>query len=279
MMKQSVWSGYFLEKEPEEMIKIFAEMGFQYCELSYEHADMLIQRKGDLKNIGEAFGRYAREQGIQLLQGHLPLRLKICQNTGDLEIMKQYLMLFDAIGVKYCVLHCDKFLEVPGLSKDEIFKRNLQALKELEKFILNTELVICLENLNIYPITAEELMKLLEELDEEHFGICLDTGHLYMNQGDLLEFVKRAGRKILALHIADNEGKRDQHMMPYGKGGIDFISVFRELKRIGYDGLYNLEIPGEVHAPFEVKLLKLEYIHKMMNVLDKLSAVREEVMV
>jgi sugar phosphate isomerase/epimerase len=112
---------------------------------------------------------------------------------------------------------------------------------------------------------------MIDKLDDKHFAICFDTGHLNMNGGDLIDFVRKGGKKIKALHIADNEGREDQHMMPCGRGHIDFITIFKELKAVGYDELYNLEIPGENGGPFEVRILKLKYILQMMDILDRLS--------
>lgn len=270
-MKKSVWSAYFLEKSPEDMVELFEKTGYKYSELSFEHGEMLIERDEDTVRTGKDFKSFASAHGISFLQGHIPLCLKICQNSEDMETMKKYLDLYNAIGIKYCVIHCDKFLEL-NLTIDEIKERNIKALKELGEYIKDTELVICIENLNVFPITADVILDMLSELDEEHFAICLDTGHLHMNNGDLTEFVQKAGHRIKALHIADNEGERDQHLMPCGKGGIDFVSVFKEIKKFGYDGLYNLEIPGESEGiPLEVRMLKLDYINKMMDVLDKLS--------
>lgn len=270
-MKKSVWSGYFIEYGPEEMVELFEKAGYKYCELSFEHADTLIERSEDVVRTGKDFRTYAMTHGMHFTQGHLPMRLKICQNRDDLEMMKKYLDLFEGIGIRYCVVHCDKYLEVPNMTLEEVRDRNIEVFQELGEYIKDTDMVICLENLNIFPIHAENLLGMLEHLDQKHFAICFDTGHLHMNQGDVVEFVKKAGSRIKALHIADNEGSRDQHMMPCGKGGIDFVAVFKELKKTGYDGLYNLEIPGETNAPLEVKLLKLDYINKMMDVLDKLS--------
>lgn len=72
---------------------------------------------------------------------------------------------------------------------------------------------------------------------------------------------------MTALHIADNEGERDQHMIPFGKGNINFEEVVRTLREIDYEGLFNLEIPGERLAPLPVRGYKLEYIRKCYDYL------------
>jgi sugar phosphate isomerase/epimerase len=101
----------------------------------------------------------------------------------------------------------------------------------------------------------------------------LDTGHLNLTANpNQAEFIEKAGKHIKALHIADNEGLGvDQHMMPFGRGTVDIVSVIKAMKALNYQGLYNLEIPGERLAPLEIRGYKLEYIKKMFSYLDEIT--------
>lgn len=271
-MKLSVWSSYYVEKTPEDAIKEFVSHGYRYCELSDEHALKLIER-GVASSVGRAYGEFAKSIGMNLLQGHLFLNAKICK-PEDRDVLKRQFDLFDAIGVKNAVLHCDNFTRL-GDSVSVEYKReeNTKGLSELVSYIKDTDMVICLENLRPPRFTqsADDLMYFIDLLGNDNLGICLDTGHLnlspYNNQ---TEFIKRAGKNIKALHLADNDGLGvDQHLMPYGRGIVDMETVIREMKKIGYEGLYNLEIPGERHAPDEVLGYKLDYIKRVFDYLDK----------
>ena len=73
-----------------------------------------------------------------------------------------------------------------------------------------------------------------------------------------------------ALHIADNEGERDQHMMPFGRGSVDWKSVMQGLAEIGYADLFNYEIPGERLAPIAVRDAKAEYLKHVTEYLYSL---------
>jgi len=53
-------------------------------------------------------------------------------------------------------------------------------------------------------------------------------------------------------------------MMPFGHGTVNWDAVIRALKRIGYTGLFNLEIPGETRCPIPVRLAKLDYLKSML---------------
>ena len=97
-----------------------------------------------------------------------------------------------------------------------------------------------------------EAEELLEGGEIVHYEIQIaDVAHTF-----------KAGHRLHALHIADNEGKTDQHMMPYGRGNVDFAEVVAALREVDYHGLFNLEIPGERLAPLPVLGYKLEYIRK-----------------
>ncbi|MBQ7906628.1 MAG: sugar phosphate isomerase/epimerase [Clostridia bacterium] len=273
-MKTSVWSSYYYTLTPEDALRQLKSHGYDYCELSCEHSEALLER-GDAKAIGTEFGNFARELGITLLQGHLFFYGTKISKAEDRERIKRQLDMFQAIGIKNAVLHCDPIADENGVKAPVEVAReeNIKAIKDLLDHVKGTDLVICLENLISSPAVnnIEGLMYFIEHFNSENLGICLDTGHLNITDKDQVAFIRRGGKHIKALHLADNEGQADQHMMPYGKGNVDFVAVIREMKALGYEGLYNLEIPGESWIPLEVRSYKLDYIKKVMEYLDKVT--------
>ncbi len=271
-MKLSVWSSYFCHLTPEDALSKLKARGYDFCELSCEHSEVLLDR-GDPKIVGKEFGEYARKLGVELLQGHLFFYgIKIC-TPEHRELIKKQLDLFLAMGIKNAVLHCDNLAKEDGTRPplDVTREENIKALSDLLEHVKGTSIVICLENLISSEAvnSVEGLMYFIDHFKSENLGICLDTGHLNLKDKDQARFIKTAGNNIKALHLADNEGERDQHLMPFGKGSVDFFTVLREMKKLGYEGLYNLEIPGERQAPDVILDYKLDYIKKMMEYLDK----------
>jgi sugar phosphate isomerase/epimerase len=201
------------------------------------------------------------------------LEAKICREK-DRELIKKQLTLFKEIGVKNAVLHLDSLdWKNKELSIDEIREENVKALADLLDYIKDTDMVICLENLisTDFINSIDGLMYFIERLNSKNLGICLDTGHLNLNDRDQVAFIRKAGKHIKALHLADNDQSRDQHLMPYGCGSVDFVSVIREMKALDYKGLYNLEIPGERCAPLEVLGYKLDYLKNVLEYLDRVT--------
>ena len=208
--------------------------------------------------------------GMQVLQGHLYLKVRLCDEaTHPVEVLSNWLDLFLSIGIKSAVLHCDGHTngDLPTDVKNE---NNLAVLRKLTEHIKDTDLTICLENLVHYVTSIDELLWFVEKLDTPNIGICLDTGHLNLSANpDQTAFIRRAGKHLKALHIADNEGQLDQHILPYSGGTVDFPAVAAALREIGYDRLFNYEVPGERKYPDEIRAAKLAYGKKIYEYLTK----------
>ena len=71
-MKLSVWSSYYIDLEPENSIRDLKTHGYNYCEFS-DGYDFEIMKRRQPVAMGSKFCRFARELGIELLQGHLNL--------------------------------------------------------------------------------------------------------------------------------------------------------------------------------------------------------------
>lgn len=263
----SVWTSYYIDLGPEDAVHELKKHGINAAELSDEHGYMLLQR-GDPEKVGSEFRKFAEREGVEISQGHLWLSCRIC-DEGAVETLGDWLVLYNAIGIKNAVLHCDSIAGRPELTMNERYALNLQALKKIQDIAEGLDIRICLENLTRICLNAGDINGLIDELDESRFGICLDTGHLNLCEGSQRDFVLSAGSRLHALHIADNEGKTDQHMMPFGKGNVDFAQVVDALREVDYDGLFNYEIPGERLAPLEIRGYKLEYIRKCFDYMMK----------
>ena len=269
-MKTAIWTSYHYELSPEQAIYELSKSGIHYTELSDEHAVVLLER-GDPKKVGEEFKKYADQMGVKIPQGHLYLGVKLVMDDVAVEVLKKWIDLFRAIGIKRGVLHCDPMKGVDIPYKQKLLK-NVEKLKELADYIAGTDFIICLENLYSIVPSIDDLLYVIKKVGGRNFGVCLDTGHLNLVGGNQREFILKANRKLKALHIADNEGAVDQHMMPFGKGTVNMKEVFKALQEIGYNGIYNLEIGGERRCPLEIRKFKAQYIKKSMEYLDRVVA-------
>ena len=84
-----------------------------------------------------------------------------------------------------------------------------------------------------------------DSLNTKYKAFCLDSGHTHVAAGggylSVPEFIEYFGDRIKMLHLHDNNGFTDQHLIP-GQGTIEWPKVFDALDKIGYDGYYNFEL-------------------------------------
>lgn len=260
-MKISMWTEFLYGLSPEEKVDVYAQCGYQYLELSAEDGVELL-RRGQPDKTGRAYAAYARDHGISVLQGHLDLEADI-RNAAHAQALKVWLDLHQAIGIRASVLHYGRGADV-RLPPNLLLRQRASVIRSLAEHIQGAGMCICLENLiSPYDNTCDVLLAIIHEAGDANLGICLDTGHLNLAGGDPAQFVAQAGAYLKALHIADNEGAYDQHLMPYGKGTVPWEPCMRALNNSGYDGLFNFEIPGESTAPLEIRKAKLRYILEM----------------
>lgn len=260
-MQPAIWSSYFMELSPEEMVDAFVGAGWPTSELSDEHAKVLLDR-GDAESEGRRFKAVADERGMSFPQGHLWLHCDICADDQHsvVDDLRGWIDLFAAIGARKAVLHPGGGGMIKaGASPEALLERRVAGFRPVCEHAAERGVTICLENVPKVP-HAEELLEIINAVGAANLAICLDTGHLNMIDGDQGAFIRKVGDGLQALHIADNEGKTDQHMMPWGRGNVDWGDVMSALREMGYDGLLNFEIPGERRAPMEIKLAKLDYL-------------------
>ena len=209
-MKLSIWSAYYIDLSAEDAIREIAKQGWRYTELSDEHGAELLQR-GSAEKVGTEFGRFARENGVEPSQGHLWLGVPLCDPDEEkiVSIMKNWLDLFCATGMKTGVLHCDDRSFPEGTTTGEKAEKNVSVLRRLTDHLKGTDFTICLENLRAAakcaPVvdSVEQIQKIIGLHGGDHLGICLDTGHLNLTDRDQEGFIRKAGSKLMALHLAD----------------------------------------------------------------------------
>ena len=264
-MKISLWSSYLMEMSPEEMVDTFVEHGYKYTEFSDEHGFELLER-GNPEKAGKALFDYAADRDFSFPQGHLWLKADIVEPSESLRAkalddLKCWLELFGGLDIKAGVLHPGGAkARSEGWSEEKIFDTRTESLKILTDFQKDRPTVITIENCGE---DVDTLLKMINAVESDKLAICLDTGHLNLIQGDQGEFIRKCDTKLQALHIADNLGSYDNHMLPYSAGTVDWNDAMSALKEINYDGLFNFEVPGERNCPLEFRLTKLDYVLKL----------------
>jgi len=120
-----------------------------------------------------------------------------------------------------------------------------KSIVELLDYTEVTDLVLLIEPAHAAESSlirkVEEGLRMIDEIGSERLGILLDTGHANLNGEDLAQVVAGLKDVPLHIHIDDNDGNSDAHMIP-GEGNIDFEPFAGALGEIGYQGFISAEL-------------------------------------
>ncbi len=101
---------------------------------------------------------------------------------------------------------------------------------------------LVLEPLNRYESdivnTADEGLKLIEEIDHSQVGLLLDTFHMNIEEPSFHDSLRRVmeADRLWHVHLGDS------NRLPPGQGHIDFASIVSTLRSIGYKGFLSAEL-------------------------------------
>jgi sugar phosphate isomerase/epimerase len=101
--------------------------------------------------------------------------------------------------------------------------------------------------------TLTEMVWLLDRLDPEVVGFCLDTGHATLGQEPLADYLRALGDRLISLHWHENDAGTDAHLLPeVGDGKWDgFLAA---LDAVGYDLPITLEAAPPLTSSLEEAL-------------------------
>ena len=109
-------------------------------------------------------------------------------------------------------------------------------------------IVINLENLPFpsLPINHTcQVIDFVKRMNSPLFKVCIDTGHSNFCGEAPKDAVLLAGELLGTLHVHDNMGDRDSHLVP-GKGNIDWQGFADALRRVNFAGTLSFETAAPV---------------------------------
>jgi len=145
------------------------------------------------------------------------------------------------IPVRFLVAHIGvprSQSSAPELNSRDAARRSLE---ELEQVATPLHVQIAVEIIPNELSRAGSLVHFVEDdLEAAGAGICLDFGHAHM-EGDLLDAIETTSGHLLTVHVHDNRGRADEHLVPF-EGSIDWPSAMTAMQKVGYDQTLLLEM-------------------------------------
>jgi sugar phosphate isomerase/epimerase len=149
----------------------------------------------------------------------------------------------------------------------------ISSLTEIVEFCSQWGIKIALENTVPGRLGDRwfEIRHILETISSEYLGVCLDTGHYILNQESPERGTLRLDREpidwkkhLLHIHINDNDGKSDLHLLPE-EGLFPWSQLLSYLKKIQYQGVLMIEPKEQVQLE--------EYLNKVTHVFCRLEEI------
>lgn len=199
-------------------------------------------------------GACAAEKGIAFRQSHLPYYDVFGESDRSRcdwmeEMIRRGIEGSALLGVRWCVTHPATLW---GRSREDCLAANLRYYAPHLAMAAEFGCGIALENdfgekrgQRFYCSEIAELTELVDAFHAENVGICYDFGHAHLcGGGSHSEKLRAIGKRLVAVHVQDNDGKRDGHLCP-GHGNDDWEDAMRGLAEIGYAGDLTFEIQNE----------------------------------
>lgn len=235
---------------PLETVSLANEHGFQGVEITCEYP------RGPLDYSREVILQMAKSaQEFSLpLQVHAPYRnIRLADinpriQEASVQSVKDGIDFAHRINARIVTMHLGNTVKIlPSRSHSCIHKTLLDAITTLTEYAEVRNIIIAIEN--VPPMKspweqaigekAEEIIDIIKEVKAKNVGITFDVGHANV-MGDPIDFATKLAPYMVNVHIHDNDGSSDQHLV-IGKGGIDFPKILSIFKNAGYCGPLVLE--------------------------------------
>lgn len=264
------------DENPEAAFTFVRDCGFEAVDF-----DLAMHIHTSKIRVGEVHGFYdadiktlleyyrpikaaADKCGISFAQAHGPFPLDV----PEFPEVHAYLLTVVEKMLAICqLLECPALIVHPIIvrNKQEEWEKNLKMYRHFIPAAKKYGVKICLENM----FTTENTRKtgracsnmddacryidtLNAEAGEEIFGFCYDVGHATLTCNDIYEDIKQLGHRLTALHIHENDTRKDLHQIPYiarttkKELNTNWEEFIQALKEIGYRGALNLESAGSL---------------------------------
>lgn len=241
---------YYTEKSIAAPLEGIPATGFKHVDLSmygivYNGSPWLAAGDGwkiEVEKCMEA----AECNGLDFCQAHSP-----CGNSFEPGNDKHDLILATKrsieacgmLGIPHTVIHGQA---IYGGTPKEFLQKNIEFCKLFEEDLERHNVNLLIENTasqwnpECYVRTGREMREFVDSAGMPRLHICWDIGHGNVQGQNQYDDILIMGDELRALHVQDNYGNADSHIMPMA-GTTNFDNVIRALLKIGYKGDFTFE--------------------------------------
>lgn len=275
----------------EEAIKLLSEAGFETIDLGLGNlADQdYILFQDDWERKADELGNVAAKYGVNFCQLHVPFQQKGSEET-DLRFrtpgfkekfelaMERSFIIGGVLNIPWAVAHCLSPVDYGG-DAEVAAKANHEYFDKYVELSIKNNMGVAFENMIQsgengpkirYTAHYQELIDYVDSYNDPMVQICWDFGHANVTGFDQCTALRKVGSRLKCVHIDDNFGNRDHHLLPF-TGQIDWYKIMPVMAEIGYEGACNLETaPHFAHAPREIHPTIAKHAFEVCDYLRKL---------
>jgi L-ribulose-5-phosphate 3-epimerase len=236
-----------------QRLALAKECGFDFVEMSIDETDARLKRLDWSIEERVQITQAVLETGIRIptmcLSGHR--RFPFGSHDESVReqarvIMDKAICLAQDIGIRTIQLAgYDVYYEDPDESTLQHFE---EGLKWAVQRAAGAQVMLAVEIMDTpFMNSISKWLVWEERIRSPWFTVYPDVGNLTAWGNDVDSELQRGINKIAAIHLKDTlsvtpdfPGKfRD---VPFGEGGVDFVEVFRSLKKLNYRGTFLIEM-------------------------------------
>ena len=184
---------------------------------------------------------------------------------NEIAKQKHWIDMTAALGGTYCRVLSGQFR--PELTIEQGIRLAVESIETCLPYAKKHGITLIIENhykddFWEYPEFAQKMdvfCRLVDEIEDPNFGVNFDPSNAYLAGEDPLELLARVSHRVVTMHASDRyliEGmlddlrREESGAIGYarrlkhgeiGKGLNDYDAIFRELKRVGFDGWISIE--------------------------------------
>lgn len=224
--------------DPSPYLRRIADAGFTHLHWCHHWGSDFLYSRAEVDQIE----RWLDEYGLQVLNVHGSDGHEKSWYAGEayrreagVELVRNRLELAARLGSDVVIMHA---VQPQPNDPQRFWDALYSSLDALEPVARALGVRIAVENLND-PGHWGIVTHVLEDYPPDFVGLCYDSGH--GNKGeDGLAHLERLKDRLIAVHLHDNDGTADQHLIPF-TGTVDWDRLIQIVGSSHCTGPVNLE--------------------------------------
>lgn len=217
----------------------------------------------------EQLSALCRENGVEIscMGGDGPISLCDPAHEAEyLEYLKKSLAMARKLGCKLLAVHSNQLLPEPKQYAADLFQQYSDAEKTMAMYRTLAAaaplaeaagVTLCLEALNVetdhlgnFLCYTKDAAEIIQMVNSPNVKILYDAYHMYLNEGKIIETLRKYLPLIGCVHIADAPGRGEP-----GTGCINYRAVLEEMHRLGYEGMTAFELYPKSGSPAAIQAI------------------------